>query len=75
MKPKQALGWSMGKDKTRFYDETGLFHLILAEGETGCRSHCGAVTGGQLEQEPLYSHKCLRCEAAAKKLVAQGKNS
>lgn len=66
----KTLGWSRGKSRARFGDETGVWHLLEApEDQPGAQARlaCGskAQTSGQIE--PLDGHPCKRCKAIADK--------
>jgi hypothetical protein len=63
MADPKILGWSMGQDRRRYYDETGVFHLIaIDDGAVQTRNACGSGvhTSGQLE-DGSRGHKCKKC--------------
>jgi hypothetical protein len=59
MKARTLLGWARGKG--RCGDETGIWHAVIAEGET-TRAACGRSqrVSGQVEPLPQDARACQR---------------
>jgi anaerobic ribonucleoside-triphosphate reductase activating protein len=69
---EQVLGWCRAKNRKRFGDETGVWHLVLTSGTKGITTPCNynGFLSGQLERT-FSGAPCRRCLAFSKQRASR----